>query len=243
MNDYSTLIIIMLAMVVLVEMMIKMIPDVNKPNGGSKFARTVFNKGNIRGGIMMFVIVALFTGFMFFKTIWEKGFTSFYAKKQDVNEILLDGGKPELPTEVSVRFQEIGNTFRIEGADGAFCPIVIYDESNNAHEKIVCCLHTSSKQNEALRAAKYASTQPVHKYAGTIFDFSGYAEPYRQAVENSGMAGEGYAIENYIIETYISSDRDKREIITMGVMMVGSIICSIIISVVYKKRTTLKENK
>ena len=57
------------------------------------------------------------------------------------------------------------------------------------------------------------------------------------------MAGEGYAIENYIIETYISSDRDKREIITMGVMMVGSIICSIIISVVYKKRTTLKENK
>ena len=56
-------------------------------------------------------------------------------------------------------------------------------------------------------------------------------------------AGEGYAIENYIIETYISSDRDKREIITIGVMMVGSIICSIIISVVYKKRTTLKENK
>lgn len=241
MNDYSTLIIIILAMVILVEMMIKMIPDVNKPNGGSKFAKTVFNKGNIRGGIIMFVIVALFTGFMFFKTIWEKGFSSFYAEKQDINEILLRGEKPELPMEVSVRFQEIGNTFRIEGADGAFCPIVIYDESDNARDKIVCCIHTSSKQNDALRAAKYASKQPIQKYAGTIFDFNGYAELYQKAVADSGMAGEGYIVENYIIETYISSDRDKREIITMGVMMIGSIICTIVISVVYKKRTTLKE--
>ena len=242
MNDYSTLIIIILAMVILVEMMIKMIPDVNKPNGGSKFAKTVFNKGNIRGGIIMFVIVALFTGFMFFKTIWERGLSSFYAKKQDVNEILLKGETPELPMEVSVRFQEIGNTFRIEGADGAFCPIVIYDEANGDRKKIVCCLRTSSKQNDAIRAAKYASKQPVQKYVGTIFDFSGYAEPYQQAAVNSGMAGEGYTVENYIIDTYFSSDRDKREIITMGVMMIGSIISGIIVFVVYKKRTTKKEN-
>ena len=241
MNDYSTLIIIILSMVFLVEMMIKMIPDVNKPNGGSKFAKTVFKKGNIRGGIIMFVIVALFTGFMFFKMIWENGLSAFYAKKQDINEILINGEKPELPSEVTVRFQEIGNTFRIEGADGAFCPIVIYDESNNTNDKIVCCIHTSSKQNDALRAAKYASKQPIHKYAGTIFDFSGYADLYQQAIMNSGMEGEGYKVENYIIETYISSDKDKREIIMMGVMMVGSIICSIIVSVVYKKRTTLKE--
>ena len=251
MSDYSTLIIMIIAMVVMVEMMIKMIPNKKQKNGGSLFARTTFNKGSIKTGIIMFAICAVFCGFMFFKLLlWDNGISAFREKILDINSILNNGEVPELGKNVSVKFRVVGDAFRLEGADGVFCPIVLYDEVNDADGTVVCCLHLSSKKNSALddfrsnssvQTDDHPGPHPINRYTGIIMDFSLYSDWYMQAVNSSGMAGEDYVVKDYIIDTYIGVQKTKQEIIWMGVMMVGCSISGIIVFVVYKKRMQVAE--
>ena len=238
MEDISGIVIIIIAMIMLAEMIIMTIPDKNKKNGGRLLARTTYNPGMVRGGLIAFALCGLFAGFMFVKSFFDGSISVFFEEKYNFLEIIKSGETPNTNKDAVIYVKTVGETFRIDGADGKFCPVMVCDENGEEGSHVICCLHLSSKKNESLNEAYRANPEIVHKYVGRVYDFSAYADPYGKAVGKSGMSGEGYVVSNYIFETYGNSEGKKYGIIWMGVTAVGCLICFVVVRKVWKKRTS-----
>ena len=242
MGDISSIIMIVMAMIFLAEIIIMMIPDKTKKNGGNLFAQKTYNPNMVRGGLRVYVIIGIFVGIMLIKFFVDGSFSAFVDKGYDLYEVLVNGVGPDSGKDAIVRFKAVGKTFRLEGADGAFCPIVIdHETEDDAGENFVVCLHLSSKKNAELY--EDAGPQRVFKYKGRVYDFSQYSEQYGKAVSESGLDGDEYRVVDYIFDTYVSNERKRIELLFLIVVLIGCIISYIVIKVTWKKRTGGKEHE
>lgn len=238
--DISSIVMIIMAMIFLTEMIIMMIPDKNKKNGGNMFAKKTYNPNMVRGGMRAYAVMGLFVGIMLIKFLIDGSFSVVADKGYDLYEVLVNGEGPNSAKDAVIQFKVVGKTFRLEGADGAFCPVVI-DHGTEDGEHFVFCLHLSSKKNAELY--EDAGPQRVFKYKGRVYDFSQYSEQYRKAVSDSGLDGDEYWVVDYVFDTYDSSEGKRNELLFLIVVLIGCIISYIVINVTWKKRTGGKEHE
>ena len=242
MGDISSIVMIIMTMIFLTEMIIMMIPDKNKKNGGNAFAKKTYNPNMIRGGMRAYVVMGIFVGIMLIKFLVDGSFSAFGDKGYDLYEVLVNGVGPDSGKDAIVQFKVAGKTFRLEGADGAFCPIVIdHETEDGVGECFVVCLHLSSKKNAELY--EDAGPQRVFKYKGRVYDFSQYSEQYRKAVSDSSLDGDEYWVVDYVFDTYGSSEKKRNELLFLIVVLIGCIVSYIVINVTWKKRTGGKEHE
>ena len=243
MKDYPRIIgMIVLSMIMIIELTIKTIPNKNKKDGGSPFAKLLDGKKMVFICVLTFSILALFTGFMFFSTLHYDGAYVFKDEKSDLNAAIAGGTIPEMGGYVCVRFSVVGKEFHPDGREGTYYPIVIYDESGSDVQE-VCAIHVNDSEKALLQKgaienrASATDAGAMFEYSGSILEINRYYGLYDQTVQDSGMHGKGYKVEKFVIDATVDKADIKNTLYFMGGMMIACIIGVIVICTVWKLRT------
>lgn len=252
MGEYKHIILMLLSMVMLVEMVIKTIPDKNSKNGGSRFAKITYRKSSVLIAVAMFSFMTMAVAIIFITTLLDDGPFIFNDEKFDLNSSLNGGEIPEAAEYVTVRFNTVGEPFYPEGRDGVYYPVIIYDDSgsNSIHTVMAIHVNDSDKsildkyiwdKNNSPDTMNDISDSPMLEYTGRLLLINKYSGLYEQTIRDSGMFGKSFKEEKLVIDATVNKDDIKNQLIFMGIIFFGCLISDIVIILIWKKRTNKNE--
>ena len=239
MSNFKTIGLIALSVIVMIEC-IWMTSSKNKKGLGK------YIKGPDSSAIAIFMALLFFMFMIFFGTIFVVDITYdgpyvFRDEKTDLNSGLLSGNVPEMGGFVSVKFDEVGESFCPEGRKGIYYTIVIYDESGNS-DKSVCALHVNENERGAIEKYKENPTGVV-EYSGRILEINDYYDLYTQTVKDSGLFGNAYHEKRFVVDATVNKESLKERFLYFGVSAAICLLCviaSIVFFIKIKKRKVIE---